>query len=80
VGERVAKHVPAAVAHMQGTGGIGGDVFDIDLFALPHGTAAVVATELDGASKLINPYIALQGEVNKTGTGDNGLFNDRNDP
>ena len=72
LGQRVAEHAAARVAHVHGTGGVGGDELDHDLLPLKRVAAAVVrALALHRAEHVAVPGRS-QAEVYEPGTGSLG--------
>ena len=68
--ECVAEHRAPTMADMHRTGGIGGDIFDIDLFARAEVAAAVILAACQDGAQLLDPGLLGQRHVDKTGTCD----------
>ncbi len=70
IGERVAEHGAAAMADMHRAGGIGADIFDIDLFAGPEAATAVIGASGKRGAQFRGPDMGLQRQVDEAGPGD----------
>ena len=69
VGQGVAQHAAAGVAHVHGAGGVGGDELDVILFACARVGAAIFRVGDSGAHDAGEPVLA-QEQVDEAGAGD----------
>ncbi len=68
--ECVAEHRAPTMADMHRPSGIGGDIFDIDLFARAEVAAAVILAACQDGAQLLDPGLPAQRQIDETGTCD----------
>ena len=72
--QRVAQGCASAVADMQRSCGVGGNIFHLHLGAVAQGGRAVVAASLADGGHGLAPERRREGEIQKSRTGDVDLF------
>ncbi len=68
--QRIAEHRAAAMADMHRPGGVGRDVFDIDLLGRAHWTLAVAGALAQHGAQRVRPGRRLQSQIDEAGAGD----------
>ena len=68
--QRVAEHRAPAMADMHRPGGVGRDIFDIDLLGRAHRAPAIGRALTQHGAQRVRPGRGFQGQIDEAGTGD----------